>query len=378
MNMVEVLTKAVKLGASDIHIVIGKPPMMRLHGEILPVPDFPEISAEDAKNTIYSVLFENQRMIFEREWELDCSFGVAGLSRFRINVFMQTHGVEAVMRVIPSKIPTPEEIGLSKSIKELAGLDKGLVLVTGPTGSGKSTTLAALLDTINRTEARNILTVEDPIEFSYTNNKSVFRQREVGQQTKSFAAALRSALRQDPDVILVGEMRDLETIQLAITAAETGHLCFGTLHTQDSASTVDRIIDVFPPHQQAQIRVQLANSLKAVVSQVLLPKAEGTGRIAARELMVVTPAISNLIREGKTHMIYNAIETGVNYGMVSMDKALAHMVSEQLVTREEAEPRVHSMESFRQLLGENPGSGANRPAGKYSGSMADAGSMLDD
>ncbi len=357
MDMVAILTQAVKLGASDIHIVIGKPPMMRLQGEIMPIPDFPEFSREEAKTTIYSVLFDSQRMRFEQDWELDCSFGIANLSRFRINVFMQAHGVEAVMRVIPSHIPTPEEVGLNQDMKNLAGLDKGLVLVTGPTGSGKSTTLAALLNTINISESRNILTIEDPIEFTYTNIKSVFRQREVGQQTKSFAAALRSALRQDPDVILVGEMRDLETIQLAITAAETGHLCFATLHTQDAASTIDRIIDVFPPHQQPQVRVQLATSLKAVISQVLIPRKDGKGRVGARELMMVTPAIANLIREGKTHMIYNAIETGVNHGMISMDKSLAHMLSEGIIDRAEAEARVHSMESFRQLLGEAPGSG---------------------
>ncbi|MFA6583868.1 MAG: type IV pilus twitching motility protein PilT [Elusimicrobiaceae bacterium] len=365
MDMISILTKAVEIGASDIHIVIGKPPMMRMLGEIQPIPGFPAFSAEESKSTIYSVLYDSQRMRFENDWELDCSFGIPGVSRFRLNVFMQAHGVEAVMRVIPSVIPDPEQIGLSDTMKSLADLPRGLVLVTGPTGSGKSTTLASLIETINIKQSRNIITIEDPIEFAYTNKKSVVRQREVGQQTKSFANALRAALRQDPDVILVGEMRDLETIQLAITGAETGHLCFGTLHTQDAPATVDRIIDVFPPHQQDQIRVQLATSLRAVISQNLIPQIGGKKRVAARELMMVTPAISNLIREGKTHMIYNAIETGVKYGMISMDKSLARLVSEGQISRAEAEAKVHSMESFKQLLGESGGSRpAAAPAGK--------------
>jgi twitching motility protein PilT len=258
MELVEVLKNAVQIGASDIHIVIGKPPLMRLNGEIVEIPGFPKISAEDSKRLIYSILYEEQRAKFEEFWELDCSFSVPNLSRFRVNVLLQKNGVEAVMRVISSKIPTPEQLRLSKAITDLADLPRGLVLVTGPTGSGKSTTLSALMELINLKYTDHVLTVEDPIEFVYESKKSIFRQREVGQNTKSFTAALRSALRQDPDVILVGEMRDLETIQLAITAAETGHLCFGTLHTQDSPSTVDRIIDVFPPHQQQQVRIQLA------------------------------------------------------------------------------------------------------------------------
>jgi len=360
-DIIEILTKAVGAGASDIHLVIGKPPMMRLNGDIMPIPGFEPLNKEASKALIYSVLFEHQRMRLEEEWELDCSFGIDKLARFRINAFLQVNGVEAVMRVIPSKIPTPEEIDLTPAMTDLAKLPRGLVLVTGPTGSGKSTTLAAILELINQHESVNILTIEDPIEFTYTNNKAVFRQREVGQQTKSFSNALRSALRQDPDVILVGEMRDLETIQLAITAAETGHLCFGTLHTQDAPSTVDRIIDVFPPHQQTQVRVQLATTLQAVISQNLLQKKGGKGRVAARELMTVTPAISNLIREGKTHMIYNAIETGAKYGMMSMDKSLANLVRRGLVTYDEALSRVHSEESFKQLSG-----GAAAAANAYS------------
>lgn len=351
MELVEILKTAVQSGASDIHLVIGKPPMMRLNGEICEIPGTTKITAEESKRLIYSILYEEQRSKFEENWELDCSFAVSGFARFRVNVFVQKNGVEAVMRVISTKIPTPEQLRLSASITAFADLPRGLVLVTGPTGSGKSTTLAAIMELINQKLTGHILTVEDPIEFVYESKKSVFRQREVGQNTKSFGAALKSALRQDPDVILVGEMRDLETIQLAITAAETGHLCFGTLHTQDCPSTVDRIIDVFPPHQQAQIRVQLAMVLQGVVSQILLPRADGEGRIAAREIMVMTPAISNLIREGKTHMIYGAIDTGAKFGMQPMDKALANLVRERLVNAEEALLRAHNPDSFRMLAG---------------------------
>ena len=350
-EMVAILKTAVGMGASDLHVVVGKPPMMRLQGEIRPVPGFPALTDEQTKALIYSVLYESMRQKFEENWELDCSFGIEGLGRFRINVFLQTNGVEAVLRVIPSRIPSPDEIDLAPDMLALANMPRGLILVTGPTGSGKSTTLAAMLETINQRDAYNILTIEDPIEFVYTNKKSVFRQREVGQQTKSFAAALRAALRQDPDVILIGELRDLETIQLALTAAETGHLCFATLHTQDAPSSIDRVIDVFPPHQQTQVRIQLAGTLQGVISQLLLPRRDGKGRVAAREFMSVTPAISNLIREGKTHMIYNSIETGAKFGMVSMDKSLANLVRRGLVTYDEAASKTHSPDTFRQLSG---------------------------
>jgi twitching motility protein PilT len=359
MELVEVLKTAVQAGASDIHLVIGKPPLMRLNGEIEEIPGFPKINGEECKRLIYSILYEEQRARFEENWELDCSFAVSGLSRFRVNVLLQKNGVEAVMRVISSKIPTPEQLRLSKSIVDLSDLPRGLVLVTGPTGSGKSTTLSALMETINQKYSDHILTIEDPIEFVYESKKSIFRQREVGQNTKSFTAALRSALRQDPDVVLVGEMRDLETIQLAITAAETGHLCFGTLHTQDAPSTIDRIIDVFPPHQQTQVRVQLAVVLQAVVCQQLLPRKDGEGRVAAREIMIMTPAISNLIREGKTHMLYQAIDTGAKHGMISMDKSLAEAVRQGLVSPEEAMTRANNQETFKQLAGITGRSGAS-------------------
>ena len=351
MELVEILKTAVQSGASDIHLVIGKPPMMRLNGEIAEIPGFAKLSADESKRLIYSILYEEQRAKFEENWELDCSFAVSGFARFRVNVLLQKNGVEAVMRVISSKIPTPEQLRLPESVIKFSDLPRGLVLVTGPTGSGKSTTLAAVMELINQKMTGHILTVEDPIEFVYESKKSIFRQREIGQNTKSFNAALKSALRQDPDVILVGEMRDLETISLAITAAETGHLCFGTLHTQDCPSTIDRIIDVFPPHQQAQIRVQLAVTLQGVVSQILVPRKDGEGRIAAREVMIMTPAISNLIREGKTHMIYGAIDTGAKYGMIPMDKALADLTRQGLIAPEEALVRAHNVESFKALAG---------------------------
>jgi twitching motility protein PilT len=351
MELVEVLKTATLAGASDIHIVIGKPPMMRLNGEMAEIPGFPKVTGEESKRLIYSILYEEQRAKFEENWELDCSFAVSGLSRFRVNVLLQKNGVEAVMRVVSSKIPTAEQLRLPKSVTDLADAPRGLVLVTGPTGSGKSTTLAVIMEMINNKYTDHILTVEDPIEFVYESKKSIFRQREVGQNTKSFNNALKSALRQDPDVILVGELRDLETIQLAITAAETGHLCFGTLHTQDAPSTIDRIIDVFPPHQQAQIRVQLAVVLQAVVSQILVPRKDGEGRVAAREIMIMTPAISNLIREGKTHMIYGAIDTGAKHGMIPMDKALAELVRQGLLDVNEALMRAHNQETFKQLVG---------------------------
>lgn len=336
MEFIDILQEAVITSASDIHILIGKPPMVRVRGEMYPLKKFPSLTAEESKRLIYSILYDDQKQRFEENLELDCSFEVKDLARFRVNVLKQKNGVECVLRVISSKIPTPEALLLPPAITELINLPRGLVLVTGPTGSGKTTTLACLVQMINEKFSDHILTIEDPIEFVYESANSIVRQREVGQSTHSFQAALRSALRQDPDVILVGEMRDLETISLAITAAETGHLCFGTLHTTDAAQTVDRIIDVFPTAQQQQVRVQLSSVLRAVVCQTLLPRKEGDERIAAREIMIVTPAISNLIREGKTHMIPNAIETGAKFGMISLDKALIDLIKGGFITLEDA------------------------------------------
>ena len=349
MDLMQILKTAVERGASDIHLVIGKPPMARIHGEVSELPNFEVLTPETSKALIYSSLYEEQKAKFEEHLELDCSIQVPELSRFRVNVLMQKNGVEAVMRVISSKIPAPEALGLTPPMMALSDLPRGLVLVTGPTGAGKSTTLACMIDQINQKYRKHILTIEDPIEFVYEHKKSIIRQREVGQQTRSFSEALRHALRQDPDVVLVGEMRDLETISLAVTAAETGHLCFGTLHTGDAPQTIDRVIDVFPPHQQQQIRVQLANTLQGVISQILLPKKGGQGRVAARELLMVTPAVSNLIREGKTHMIYNAIDTGGKFGMFSMDKSLAELVRKGLVDMEEALSKAHNPEILKSL-----------------------------
>lgn len=342
MEMSEILKAAVTKGASDIHMVIGKPPMIRLRGSVASMDEFPVLTAEESKRLIYSILFDAHKSKFEETMELDCSFAIPGVSRFRVNVLMQKNGVEAVLRVISSKIPNATDLGLQPAIIQLADSPRGLILVTGPTGSGKSTTLASLIDIINQKRAEHILTIEDPIEFVYENKNCIIRQREVGEQTRSFAGALKTALRQDPDVVLIGEMRDLETIGAALSIAETGHLVFGTLHTTDAPQTIDRIIDVFPPHQQQQVRVQLSTSLKAVVSQTLIPKADGVGRVAAREIMIVTPAISNLIREGKTHQIYSAIETGAKFGMISLDRALVNLVNLGQITQEDAVSKAHN------------------------------------
>jgi twitching motility protein PilT len=352
MDLVQVLKSAVDQGCSDVHIVVSKPPMMRKNGEIKPVdPSLPALSGEETKALIYSILYEDQQARFEENLELDCSHDIPGVSRLRINVLMTRNGVESAMRLIGSKIPPPEALGITPAMLDLAALPRGMVLVTGPTGSGKSTTLACLIERANQTRSEHILTIEDPIEFVYEPKKCIVRQRELGQNTKSFPNALRSALREDPDIILVGEMRDFETIGLAVTVAETGHLCFGTLHTQDAPSTVARIIDVFPAHQQAQIRVQVANSLRAVVAQILLPRKDGKGRVAVRELMVVTPAIANQIREGKPHLIYSAIETGAQFGMFTMDRSLAEVIKAGLVDPEVALAKAHSPEQVRALAG---------------------------
>ena len=348
-DMVSILKAAVERGASDVHLVINQPPMIRVRGMVQAMEEFGPISAAESKQLIYSILYDEQRARFERDWELDCSVSIPQVARFRVNVFVQRNGTEAVMRVITDKIPSPEELSFTPVISSLAHLPRGLVLVTGPTGSGKSTTLACLLNIINEKRQEHILTVEDPIEFVYEPKNCVVRQREVGQHTKSFANALKYALRQDPDIILIGEMRDLETIAAALTIAETGHLVFATLHTTDAAQTVDRIIDVFPPHQQQQVRVQLSVTLKAVISQTLLPRANGIGRIAAREIMIVTPAIANLIREGKTHQIYTAIETGAKMGMISLDRALIDLVQKGEVTLEDAVAKAHNSEYVRTL-----------------------------
>ncbi|NDD28060.1 MAG: type IV pilus twitching motility protein PilT [Proteobacteria bacterium] len=350
MDIFTILRDAVNLGASDIHLVVGLPPMARITGQLIPLESFPALAAADTKNLVYALLYDEQKQHFEEHLELDCSHAIPNFARFRINVLLHNHGVGAVLRVIGSRVPTVEEIGLSQEMTALCHLPRGLVLVTGPTGSGKSTTLAAMIQQINMSYRHHILTIEDPVEFVYEPMYSVITQREVGRQTHTFTAALRSALRQDPDVILVGELRDLETISLALTAAETGHLVFGTLHTTDATQTIDRIVDVFPPYQQQQIRVQLGGVLKGVICQTLIPRADGQGRVAARELLVTTPAVANLIREGKTHQLYNVIDTGGRLGMISMDKALANLVREESITLEEALPKAHDAELIHRYL----------------------------
>ena len=356
MEMLDILKSAVDAGASDIHIFIGKPPMVRIDGKITSLQDFKEetITEEESKRLIYSILYEEQIQRFEENKELDSSFYVPQVSRFRVNVLVQKNGIEAVLRIISSNIPRHENLLIPKAILDLTKLPRGLVLVTGPTGCGKSTTLACLIDIINNERNEHILTIEDPIEYVYRSKNCIVRQREVGANTLSFNAALRSALRQDPDIIMVGEMRDLETISLAISAAETGHLVFGTLHTQDAPQTVDRMIDVFPAHQQAQVKTQLSIALKAVVCQQLLALKSGKGRIAAREIMIVTPAIANLIREGKTHMIYSSVETGTKYGMINMDSHLAQLVREKKISLVDAMSRAHHPEQVKQKVSSAP------------------------
>jgi twitching motility protein PilT len=336
IDFIAVLKAAVERYASDVHIVIGKPPMLRINGDIVPLPDYAPLTAEDSQFLIYSMLFEPQRRRFQETQELDSSFVIPGIARFRVNVLMGRLGMEAVLRVIGSSIPTPKELGFTPAMEELAKLRQGFVLVTGPTGSGKSTTLASIIDLINATQRQHILTIEDPIEFVYESKQSIVRQREVGTTTQSFSNALRAALREDPNVILVGEMRDVETIALAITAAETGHLVFATLQNADAPQAIDRIIDVFPSQQQQQVRIQLSATLRAVICQTLVPLASGKGRIAAREFMAVTPAVSNLIREGKTHMLYSSIETGAKFGMMSLDKSLEELVRSRKVKLDDA------------------------------------------
>jgi twitching motility protein PilT len=334
MDISELLRFALESGGSDLHISAGEPPVIRIHGEMTKV-DLPPLDKEDVHNMIYDILSDFQRKVFEEHLELDFSFGLGDLARFRVNVFKQHRGESAVFRTIPSKIPTFEELNLPRVFKDIAGLEKGLVLVTGPTGSGKSTTLAAIIDFINDTVKEHILTIEDPIEFVHNSKKCLLNQRELGPHTKSFSNALRSALREDPDVILVGEMRDLETIQLALTAAETGHLVFATLHTSSAPDTVDRVIDVFPAGQQNQVRSMLSGSLQAVISQALFKRRDGKGRVAGFEVMIATPAIRNLIRENKIAQIPSMIQTSKGIGMQTMEAACNDLIAKNLVTRDE-------------------------------------------
>src|SRR4051794_27969313 len=350
LHVNELLQMLLAQRGSDLHLTAGSPPVIRINGELRPVQGVDPINGSDIREMIYAILTQKQRERFENELELDCSYTLPGRSRFRMNVFLQRDSVGAVLRAIPYEIVNFDQLGLPPSVKQFAELPRGLVLVTGPTGSGKSTTLASLVDIINREKALHIMTVEDPIEFLHTHKRAVVNQREVGEDTHSFSEALRHVLRQDPDVILVGEMRDLDTIATALTAAETGHLVFATLHTQDAPQSIDRIIDVFPAHQQQQIRVQLASSLQGICTQQLLPTADGQGRAVASEVLVATPAVRNLIREGKIYQIYSQMQAGGKWGMITMDQNLAALVKNGSITLEMAMERCTNEEDLRRLI----------------------------
>ncbi|MCC2314812.1 type IV pilus twitching motility protein PilT [Cellulomonas xiejunii] len=347
----DVLREMVRLGASDVHFTTGSPPMVRISGSLQPLDQFGPVMPDGLRRSIYSILAQKQRERYEEELELDLSYAVRGLARFRVNVYQQRESIGAAFRVIPYEIKPLEELGVPPVVGTFAGLPRGLVLVTGPTGSGKSTTLASIIDLANRTRQDHIMTVEDPIEFLHRHKKSLVNQREVGADTHSFANALKHVLRQDPDIILVGEMRDLETISVALTAAETGHLVFATLHTQDAAQTIDRVIDVFPSHQQAQVRTQLAGAIQAVVCQTLCKRTDQPGRAVATEVMIATPAIRNLIREGKTHQIYSSMQAGAKQGMHTLDQHLAELVKSGKITYEVGLEKCHHVEDFNRLTG---------------------------
>lgn len=354
-NIDTILTDLVRSGGSDLHLSAGAPPMIRVDGELEPIKGSDALTARTAQTMVYSLLSDRQRTTFEEERELDLAYELPGVARFRVNVMQQRGNVGAVLRVIPWEILPLDALNMPPEIGDLAALPRGLVLVTGPTGSGKSTTLAALVDKANRTRKAHIITIEDPIEFVHENQQSRMSQREVGEDTRSFANALKHALRQDPDIILVGEMRDLETISIALTAAETGHLVLGTLHTSSAASTIDRIIDVFPPGQQSQVRTQLAASLEAVVCQTLCKTVDEKGRIAATEVMIATPAIRNLIREGKLQSIPSSLQTGSRIGMHTLNQDLAKLVSSARITYETALGKCSDVAELDQLLGKSNG-----------------------
>jgi twitching motility protein PilT len=349
-DFADVLIQVMERNASDLHLTAGSPPMIRYHGALHAL-DYPVLTPQATREVIYSILTNEQRQRLETDWQIDLAYSIPGRARFRVNAYFQRASLSAAFRLIPQEMPALRDLGLPNTLEELTKKPRGFVLVTGPTGSGKSTTLAAMIDLINESRSEHILTIEDPIEFLHMHKRCIVNQRELGADAQSFAAALKAGLRQDPDVILVGEMRDLETISTALTAAETGHLVFATLHTQDTAQTVDRIVDVFPPAQQQQVRVQLSVALQGIVTQQLLPLASGNGRCVATEVLVPTPAVRNLIREGKTHQIYSALQTGAQFGMQTMDTALADLVRQQKISRELAESRSSAPEELRRLMG---------------------------
>lgn len=347
----DILLAASKAQASDVHITVGIPPKMRLNGKLITMEEFPRLLPADTARMADSIMNEQQKDMLEKHGQFDMSFSIFGVGRFRVNLFRQRGSVAISLRVVAQNVPTPETLCLPETVVDLFDRKRGLVLVTGPTGSGKSTTIAALIDIINNTRDKHILTLEDPIEFTYRHNKSIVNQREIGIDSECYADALRAALREDPDVLLVGEMRDLETIATAITAAETGHLVFSTLHTIGAASTVDRIIDVFPPHQQQQIRFQLANVLEAIVSQQLLPTADDLSRIGAFEVLHVNGAVRNMIREGKTHQLITVMQTNRRMGMITMDEAIIQLYQQGKITKETAMQFAQDQDTMRMKLG---------------------------
>jgi twitching motility protein PilT len=353
-DFAQVLMRMAQERASDVHLSPGFPPAIRSRGRIVPLEEYGPLMPQDTRDTVYSLLNDDQRKRFESHKQLDLAYAVPGVGRFRVNCFFQRGSISAAFRRIPHEIPTLAELNLPPVLQEFTKKPRGFVLVTGPTGSGKSTTLAAMIDVINQGREEHILTIEDPIEFLHEHKNCIVNQREIGADAEDFSLALKAALREDPDVILVGEMRDIETMSTALTAAETGHLVFATLHTQSTSQTVDRIIDVFPPEQQKQVRMQLSIALQGIVTQQLLPTADGAGRVVACEVLAPTPAVRNLIREGKTHQIYSAIQTSGAIGMQTMDSHLAQLVRMGRITRGLAEQRAAVPEELSRLLGAAP------------------------
>jgi twitching motility protein PilT len=351
IDFADLLMEVVARRASDLHLSAGAQPTVRVRGRLSRLENYPVLSGTDTREIVYSILSNDQRQRLETNWQLDFAYSIPGHARFRVNAYYQRGAIGAAFRLIPFELTSIDQLGLPAVVHDLTRKPRGFVLVTGPTGSGKSTSLAAMLDEINATREEHIMTIEDPIEFLHAHKKCLVNQRELGSDAQSFAEALKAALRQDPDVILVGEMRDLETISTALTAAETGHLVFATLHTQDTAQTVDRIIDVFPPEQQGQVRVQLSVALQGIITQQLLPTADGAGRVAACEVLVPNPAVRNLIREGKTHQIYSVLQTASAQGMQTMDAALVSLIRTGKVSQKLAEERSSTPDELRRLLG---------------------------